>query len=567
MNDPIEQSPAAREGVETRSGNSSGTPNSSNGLQRMNRLLAAQLSVGADLDLPRVLTRITEAAVELVGARYGALGVLAPDGSLEDFAHVGVDQETTDRIGSKPHGRGLLVALTQSLEPIRLTDLASDPRSVGFPDHHPPMKSFLGVPIRLREEIFGNLYLCDREDGQPFSDDDEMLAKALAASAGVAIENARLYQRSRHRERWAEGSAQVVEELIEPGADPLQLVADRVRDLADADLVSLLLPAEGGLKASRTSGPASEQVAVTPLLPEDSLPFEAMRSGRPQLTDDWSDGSRHEEPSPYGPEMAVPMMGSDGAHGVLVVARYRDKPRFTETDLDVAASFAAHATVALEFGQAHVDRERMLVLEDRERIARDLHDHVIQRLFATGITLQSLTSGAGSPETRSAMLRQIDEIDRTIRQVRNTIFELKPVAGRGKLRTEVLQTVRAATRLFATPPQVRFSGPVDTLTPPAMNADIVAVVREGLSNAARHAEASWVEVELVACADGIRIDVRDNGVGIAADPSPELSGLSNLQARAERLGGTFTLAPRDPNGTVLSWAVPWEGGGSSAAGS
>lgn len=546
MTDLVGQaSTAAVSGLEVLTRRLSDHDDAASALQRMNRLIAAQLSVIEDLDLNTTLTRIVEAAVELVDARYGAIGVLAPDGSLEEFLQVGIAPEEVARIGHLPRGLGLLGAITQDVEPLRLADLHEDPRSVGFPEHHPQMRSFLGVSVRLRDEIFGNLYLCDPRNGDPFTDDDEALAMALASSAGVAIENARLYQVSRHRERWAEGSAKVVQQLIEPVGDPLDVVADQVRELADADLVSVLLPARGG-----TIGD------------EGSLADLAMRSGRPQLIDDIAEDPDSSRlcATTYGPEMAVPVGGSGAPHGVLVVARYRDRPRFTETDVDVAASFAVHATMALELDQARTDREQLLVLEDRERIARDLHDHVIQRLFASGLTLHSLTAGIGSEKVREGLAVQINEIDQISRQVRNTIFELQPPAATmGHLRTDVLRAVRAAAKLFHTPPQVRFSGPVDTLIPAGLHEDIVAVIREGLSNTARHAEASRVEVVVLAQPDRVRIEVSDDGVGIDPSAGRVRSGLQNLQTRAADAGGEMSVTRREPVGTVLSWSVPLVG--------
>lgn len=530
------------------------------GQRRINRLLAAQLAVSEDLDLATILTRIVEAAAELVDARYGAIGVLAPDGSLEQFVHVGAEPGTAALIGRLPQGLGLLGVINHTAEPLRLANLVDDPRSVGLPEHHPLMTSFLGVPIRLRDEIFGNLYLCERRDGEPFSGDDEAQAKALAASASVAIVNARLYEESQHRERWAEGSAQVMGELTDPAADPLQVVANRVGELANADLVSVLLPDAGGLVVRRTSGPGGDRLLGATVMNQDCPAVKALHSRRPQLIDDIADGSvsTHLPDTIYGPEMAVPMMGKSGTHGVLVVARYRDRPKFTDSDIDVAASFAAHATMAVELAQARHDRERMLVLEDRERIARDLHDHVIQRLFATGVTLQSLTAGLGA-ETATGVAVQIEEIDQIIRQVRNTIFELQAPGETGNLRAGVLRAVRTAARLFPEPPQVRFSGPVETLVPSTLHEDIVAVIREGLSNTARHARATKVEVVLQARADGVRIEVRDDGVGIEPDSDLRRSGLGNLQARAAHFGGAMDVGPRNPAGTVLVWSVPLGG--------
>lgn len=525
--------------------------------RKLSRLLGANLSMIEDLHLAGVLTRIVEAAVDLVGASYGAIGVLAPDGSLEEFVHVGMDRDTVERIGRLPAGKGLLGALVDDPRPLRLDQLSQDPRSVGFPEHHPEMTSFLGVPIHVRDEVFGNLYLCDPPGRPGFSVEDEEVTLALAASAGLAIENARLYEVSRRRERWAEGTAQVMEEMIGHGSEALQLIADRVLDLADADLVSVLRPRAGALIAEHASGEGSQQILGATVQMAESLPGRALITGRPQMVDDIADGSlpTHLEVSRFGPQMAVPLRGVAGAHGVLAVARRRNGSRFTEDDLDVAASFAAHATVALELADAHATRERLTLLEDRERIARDLHDHVIQRLFAIGLTLQGLGPEVDDDQAATRLSHQVIEIDETIRQVRNTIFELRSSEEGGTLRASVLRIARSAGVLLGTEPRVQFVGPVDTLVPDDLHADVLAVVREAISNCAKHAAARHVDVTVEVTPELLEIRVVDDGAGFDPGSGAVRSGLLNLKQRAERHAGELAVDAIEPHGTRLRWTV------------
>jgi GAF domain-containing protein len=377
--------------------------------ERLRGLLAANREIVGDLDLHTVLRRIVESACELVGARYGALGVIAPDGSgLEEFVYVGIEEPEARRIGHLPEGKGLLGALIDDPYPIRLDHLDSDVRSVGFPDGHPPMDSFLGVPVRVRDEVFGNLYLTESTSGH-FDEDDEALALALAATAGVAIDNARLFQESRRRQDWLQASAEITRQVLSAGdGTPLQTVVDTVLRLADADHVSLVVPApdQAVLTIPAAAGEASDGLVGTTVPLAGTISETVLTSGRPVLVENVARQEVEGAPLPHvrslGPAMMLPLVGSERVLGVLITGRRQGRRRFSEGDLDMASTFAGHASLALELGEARHDRERMTLLEDRTRIARDLHDHVIQQLFAAGMTVQGSPTGRPRCWTRSS---------------------------------------------------------------------------------------------------------------------------------------------------------------------
>src|SRR5918994_2303432 len=371
------------------------------GPRSLRQLLDAVLTVGSDLDLPAMLERIVQAAVDLVDARYGALGVLDDTRTrLAQFVTVGLDDETYNAIGHLPEGHGILGLLIVDAKPLRLPDLREHPDSYGFPPHHPPMRSFLGVPIRVREEIFGNLYLTDKTSVEVFTDVDEELCVGLAAAAGVAIENARLHT--------------------------------RVQELA--------------------------------------------------------------------------------------------------------------------------------LVEERERIARDLHDTVVQRLFATGLSLQGAAGLIGA-EPEAAVRRvedAVDDLDVTVKHIRSAIFGLEPRADRSPagVRSRVLDLVREAGPMLGAEPGVLFEGPVDTATPEPVATDMLATLREALSNVARHAGASHVDVVVAVDTTDLALRVTDDGVGPPAPGQPRGHGLDNMKARAARREGAFDIGPAAPHGTVVEWRVP-----------
>jgi signal transduction histidine kinase len=370
------------------------------GPQSLRRLLQAVLWIGSGLDLDLVLQRIIEAAVELVDARYGALGVLDENRTrLSQFVTVGLDADQRARIGHLPEGHGILGLLIVDPKPIRLPDLREHPDSYGFPENHPPMRSFLGVPIRVRGEVFGNLYLTDKTSSEVFTDVDEELVVALAAAAAVAIDNARLHE--------------------------------RVGEMA--------------------------------------------------------------------------------------------------------------------------------MLEDRERIAQDLHDTVIQRLFATGLLLQGAARLAQRPEVAERIEQAVDDLDLTVKHIRTAIFGLEHTRAKGEgIRRRILAMTAEAAGSLGFEPRVLFDGPVDASVRDELANDLLATLREALANVAKHAEASRVDVELLSGNDLV-LRVIDDGVGPEAGGEPDADhghGLVNLRRRAQRWDGSCTFEAGDPGGSVLTWQVP-----------
>ena len=534
---------------------------------RLRELLAANAMIIGDLALPVVLRRIVEAGCRLVNARYGAIGVLAPAGGLEEFVHVGVDEDTVARIGRLPAGKGLLGALIDDPRPIRLEHISDDARSAGFPAHHPPMETFLGVPIRVRGTVFGNLYLAESQTGS-FSADDEALVVSLAANAGVVIENARLFEESRRRLDWLRASMRITQHLVmAPNEEALAVIAEEALQIAGADLVSVVLPTpdRDQLVVQVAVGEGAEELRGYAYPVENTMAGLAFQTGQPVLLGDAGADGRFvvhlSHALPIGAVMVVPLQGAQRLRGALVVGRRRGRHRFNEVDLDMASAFASQAAVALELADARADQQRVLLLEDRDRIARDLHDHVIQRLFATGLSLQGL-AGRMDEVAADKLSRVVGEIDDTIAQVRTTIFGLRGQLGprTGLARTRVLEVVGELAVLLPAEPVVRFVGPLDALVGDELVEEIVAVVREALTNTARHSGASKAEVSLVATTDTLVLEIIDNGVGIGT--SERRSGLDNLRRRAETRGGAFTFgpAPTGPTehgeGTHLRWTIP-----------
>jgi signal transduction histidine kinase len=536
---------------------------------RLRALLVANRTITADLTLPSVLRHIVEAGCQLVRARYGAMGVLAPGGGLAEFVHVGIDDETVARIGHLPEGKGLLGALIDDPRTIRLRSIEDDSRSVGFPPHHPPMTSFLGVPVLVRGKVFGNLYLTERADGTEFTADDEELVTALAATAGVAIENARLYEQSQRRQDWLQASAKITRQLLAAdGEEPLRLIAREARQIAEADVVTVVLPTESRerMMVEVAAGQAADELTGLSYPIEHTLSGLALTSGHPVLVGDAAEADYDTHLShvlPVGPVMVLPLVGAADIRGALVIARLRGRPRFDDADLDMATTFANHAAVALELADARENQQRMVILEDRDRIARDLHDHVIQRLFAAGLSVESIAAGNSSDESSRRLRAVVTELDETIRQIRTSIFQLRGplTAETGTVRAAVLSVVTELEPVLGLQPRVTFAGLVDLAVPDSSVDDLVAAVREALTNVARHAHASWVAVAVEATADELVLDVTDDGVGFA--PGSRWSGLANLRARAEHHGGTFTVGPIDApdvdtqrQGSRLRWTIP-----------
>ena len=524
---------------------------------RLRALLKANRAVIEHIELPVVLRKIVEAAVELVGAQYGALGVVSPDGALEQFINVGMTPEVVGIIGHLPEGHGLLGALIEDPHPIRIPKLSDDPRSVGFPAGHPSMDSFLGVPIRVRDEVYGNLYLSNQSSGE-FSEEDEQLVTALAATAGIAIENARLFDETRRRQAWAAASAEITAALLSSeDGDVLSILTARVMTLADADVVWVLQPTRDPeyMSVETARGVNHSAVKGMRVPTAGSLSASVLEARQPRLVDD---SAGYElllgEGRMLGPVMAMPLISSGTATGVLLLGRLQGARRFARADLEMAADFAGQASVAMELAAARVNRERLALLEDRGRIARDLHDHVIQQLFSTGLELQSI-AGATTPAIASRIAESVSSMDASISQIRTAIFALSTPSSdpHDTVRHRIITLANELAPRLARTPSVSFSGPVDLVVAHDLADDVVAVTREALLNVIKHASAEHASVDLVATESEVRLRVTDDGCG--ASGSTRRSGISNLEQRAVLRGGTFQFES-DDGGTRISWVVP-----------
>ncbi|MGZ3144119.1 GAF domain-containing protein [Lentzea chajnantorensis] len=509
----------------------------------MQELLGAVLAVASGLELDSTLQRIVQAAVDLVGARYGALGVLGTRDDLSEFVHVGVDAETSAKMGHLPEGKGLLGLLIKDPTPLRLHDLARHDMSVGFPPNHPPMHSFLGVPVRVRDEVFGNLYMTEKIDAAEFTADDEAVLQALAAAAGIAIDNARLFEKSRMRERWLEAIGEVNSELLggASGEYALRLITQRTVELASADAALVVL---GDGRHAPLAVAANAGARLGDFDPADYALDEVVRTGTPLLSDDLT--------AAFGSVLAVPLRSGSAVTGALVVLRRGTESRFLPDQVPVLASFAHQAAVALEFAEQQRSQRLLYVLEDRDRIARDLHDHVIQRLFVTGLTLQATLRRITEPEVAARLRTAVEQLDETVREIRTSIFDLHSTDNTS-LRRRLLDLVAGLTESTHLSPAVRMSGTVDNSVPPELAEHVEAVVREAVTNAVRHAEATELTV-LVDAGDDVVITVQDNGIGIAPDVAR--SGLRNLAHRAAQFGGTFAVRAADGGGARVVWRVP-----------
>ncbi len=539
-------------------------------------LFTAVVSVAAGLELGATLRRIVQAAVELVDATYGALGVINADGRLGEFVHVGIDGATAARIGDLPTGDGILGLLVDHPVPIRLENLASHPSSAGFPPGHPHMASFLGVPVRVRGEVFGNLYLTEKRTGTGFTSEDERTVMALAAAAAVAIENSRLYERTRQREQWQQAVADIANSVL-AGTDPeevLALVANRARTLTGADVALVALPDDDDDLVVEIVDGRDEEIGqgardVLDIVgawegqrvPRESLAYAAYADGASRIEASSTEVlALGPGVSGYGPALVTPLSTSDRALGVLMLVWGDEHSHFPRDVLDLAGSFGSQAAVTLVLAQARREHERLAVYEDRDRIARDLHDLVIQRLFATGMMLQGTTRIDDVPDAAAERVsRAVDELDETIKEIRQTIFALhEPVEGpTSSARGRVLRETSQSAALLGFEPAVRFAGPVDSMLTLEAADQLVAALREALTNAAKHADAKRVEVIVQIDSGHVVLVVTDDGVGIDTEGSGRRSGVANISARAQDLGGSCRIERvSEAGGTRLTWRVP-----------
>lgn len=600
--------------------------------ERLGALLDAVVAVSADLELAEVLSRIVRSACALVGARYGALGVLGPDREhLMEFITQGVTPEERARIGEPPRGHGVLGLLIREPRPRRLRDIQKHPDSYGFPPNHPPMHSFLGVPIRIRDEVFGNLYMAEKLGGDEFTQEDEGFLVALAAAAGVAIDNARLYSHSQQQMRWSAAVGELTQNLLEARGEEaaLGLMAAQAQRLSYAQMAAVALydesdelvlrsvhldehpgeDADALASAGKEAGTESEGDGGTeaggghvrgaeagaaqagvgeaggvgwggaegrggpdapgprPVDIGSHLNAPAWRelreAGQPLLLlsppdEPASSGLARElrAIAPIGlagPTAVVPLAAGAGNFGVLVVAWSAASPEVASDVVPLLGEFAKQGALALMAARAQRDKSRMALLEDRDRIARDMHDHVIQRLFATGLSLQSATRLAQHPVVRARVEDAVTDLDSAIRDIRHAIFELHRPIPEGGVETEIATLVEGFSESLGFEPKLTVQGSLEGLKG-SMHADLVAVVREGLSNMARHSKATQGQVAIAVDGDHLSVEVSDNGVGL--DPVTARGGLVNLGERAAARSGSFDLRSGNPGGTMLTWRVP-----------
>lgn len=530
------------------------------GRDRLDGLIDAILAITSGLKLDATLRAIVHTAAELVDARYGALGVRGYDHRLVEFVYEGIDEETRHLIGSLPEGRGVLGALIEEPKPIRLDDISRHPASVGFPLHHPPMRTFLGVPVRIRDEVFGNLYLTEKADGQPFSDDDEVLVQALAAAAGIAVDNARLFEESRTREAWIEATRDIGTQML-AGADPamvFRLIAEEALTLMAGAATLVAVPLDDEAPACEVDDLVIVEVAgeISPAVKQMTVAVSGTSIGgvfhdrtprRFDRLDLAVDG-----PVEPGPALVLPVRAADTVAGVLVALRSADEQPFSDKQLDMMAAFADQAALAWRLATAQRQMREVEILTDRDRIARDLHDHVIQRLFAVGLTLQGAAPRARVPAVRESIYSSIDDLQEIIQEIRSAIFDLHAGPSRATGLRHRLDKVIDQLAIPALHTTVQYTGPLSVVDTVLAN-HAEAVLREAVSNAVRHANATSLAIN-VSVEDDVRVEVVDDGVGISGDITE--SGLRNLRQRADDAGGEFTVENMPTGGTLLRWSAP-----------
>ncbi len=535
--------------------------------ERLRSLLDAVVAMAADLTLDGALQSIVDSASELVDAEYGFLGVL--DGTsnrrLGTFAVHGLDEAHQTMIGGLPEGRGVLGFVIDHPEPIRVERLADHPHRAGFPLRHPDMTSFLGVPIRIHGAVFGNLYLTNKRSAEGFSETDEEIAEALAAAAGVVIENARLYEQVESRGRWLEATADIATAMHKPmsRAAARQIIVERARDVARADAAALLVPDAQGRQVITAVTGVTRDIAGR----EATMPWvdRIVASGEPAVSHDIASDDQvppavlqtlpelralHGQPLPLEEGTAVLVLGWTEGH----------QSRAASLDPTLPRGFAQQAALALQVVRARESASRLAVFEDRDRIGRDLHDLVIQRLFAVGLTLDS-TARSVDPATAERLATAVDNLDLTIKEIRRTIFDLTSPAVPTLMREEIEQIAQEAERLLGFAPHVRLVGDVDRLVPGMVAEQLVAVLHETTSNVVRHSGATRLDLLLdVSDGESVVLEVTDDGRGLAED---ELlgNGLRNLRHRARNLDGHCDFSRPRGGGLRVRWSVPRESRG------
>ncbi|WP_343320141.1 GAF domain-containing protein [Arthrobacter sp. TMP15] len=531
--------------------------------ERMRGLLEAVVSVAEDLSLDAVLERVVRSACTLLDARYAALGVIAEDQSLSHFITVGIDEELIRKIGPLPTGHGVLGLLTSDPHPMRLRDLHDHPASYGFPEHHPSMVSFLGVPVRVRGRVFGNLYLTEKSDGADFTAEDEELAVALAAAAGVAIENARLFEDARRRSSWLEASMSVTGRMMDDDRNitgsSLDMIAATALAESDSALAMIGVSSDKGpdLFVAAAAGERASLLVGRSLVLDSPEIVEVLRTGVPTVFNDVTGLLGKAEGTTLGPTIVIPLGPQGTNQGLLILAKNQDSESYSKIVVEMSAVFGSHVALALELARTHRLREQIMVFTDRDRIARDLHDVVIQRLFAAGLSMQSMQRLITDKTALERIKNVTTELDETIRDLRNTIYSLQVSSNETELLSDlILRAVRNAAKPLAFAPRLNLAGPIDSTVSEETAKHLLAVLSEGLSNAVRHSKAGVIEVCVDVTADKVTVTIVDDGIGVG-EPGRR-SGLLNMEKRAKLLNGTFEIESTETTGTRMTWEVPSE---------
>jgi signal transduction histidine kinase len=521
-------------------------------------LLDAVMAIASELDVAEVLDLIVRQACRLTGAAYGALGVLSAPGSrtpveLEQFHYVGLPPGLAGQLGAPPRGRGVLGVLIDDPRPLRLAELSAHPASVGLPTSHPPMRSFLGVPIRVRGTVFGNLYLCEKLQGRTFTDEDEQVIVGLAAAAGIAVQNARLFAEVHTRQSWTAAAARASAELGRDLDAAPKMLARLAREAGHCTTAAVCLPATAeqiwtkpadGARSLTVQGVAGRD--VDRLLNRTVAAAPDPSTAEPRLFD-----------APSEECLQVPLDAGDGSLGLLVL--HRQNRHWTPVEREAAATFGTQVALALDHARGEQDRHRLAVFTDRDRIARDLHDRVIQRIFAVGLGLHSLERKMSDEEARARLRSYLADLDDTVTEIRTSIFFLHhdPSAGPHTLRSDVLTVVGESGRILGFVPSVTFLGPVDQPLPPHLRTDVLATLRESLSNVIRHAHAGAVDLSVGWDVDAGQVTLQLDDDGRGLDPTAAHGlGLRNTAARARAAGGSSQVGPRTGGGTSFRWSIP-----------
>ena len=542
------------------------------GSDRNAKLLEVGLALSSELSLSAVLQRIIDLAVEVTAARYGALGVLGSDQRISEFVTTGITEEQRRAIGDLPVGHGILGVLIGDAKPLRLRSISDHPQSVGFPPNHPPMGSFLGAPVKARGRVFGNIYLTEKQGAPEFSAEDEEALVVLAAQAGVAVENAHLYEETRHlfeearlRERRLEAIREVTTRILE-GADPqeiLELVARRARELVGADLATIAMPADQSesLRIQVADGIHADELRGMVFPIDRSVSGDILHTGRPVVLNEASGDQRAYQPmiklGEMGPAMFLPLVVRGSAFGTLAVANRPGGRTFSREDLSLVETFAGQASVAIEYGRAQSELKRLTVMDERERIAKELHDGVIQSLFAVGMGLQATATLSKDPNLEQRLSDAVSEIDRAIRDLRNYIFGLRP----GILADRQLdQAIRQLAEDFQGKTGVTTAVEIDGRVAAEMSGragDVIQLIREALSNVGRHARAATCRVSLIRTSHGALLEIDDDGQGFDLEAAKVKGhGLRNLKERARSLGGELAVRSAATDGTTIRVGIP-----------